>query len=89
MKSRPEMTVDIIELIIKDCLQDSFDELVIHHHDPEEIRSTEPVLVIDGTKGSNTYSFKYTFQDLSSLYEGGTLSREMTRAKNRALKESF
>ena len=79
----------IIESIIKQSLTDSFDELMIYFSNPERTPAAEAWVKIDGTKGENTYTFKYNFADLTSQYTDGTLNRELTRAKDRVLRESF
>lgn len=79
----------IIESIIQQSLTDSFDELMIYFSNPERTPAAEAFVKIDGTKGGNTYTFKYTFADLTSQYIDGTLNRQLTRAKDRVLRESF
>lgn len=79
----------IIESIIKQSFTDSFDELMIYFSNPERTTAAEAWVKIDGTKGANTYTFKYAFTDLTSQYMDGTLNRELTRAKDRVLRESF
>jgi hypothetical protein len=80
---------DKIDKIIKLAFQDSFDELEIYHTKPENIKGNDPALVIDGTKSGKTFSFKYTQEEVINLYTDGTLNRELLRARDRVLKETY
>lgn len=79
----------IIKSIIQQSLTDSFDELMIYFSNPERTPAAEAFVKIEGTKGGNTYTFKYTFTDLTSQYMDGTLNRQLTRTTDRVLRESF
>jgi len=80
---------DKINEIVTLAFKDSFDEVDIYHTRPENAKADGPVLVIDGTKSGRTYSFKYTYDQVSELYTAGSLNRELEKSRDRVLKETY